>query len=356
MSAVIVGTGHDLPEWVLTNDELEAMGVGYDRTRSGKSLDQWVRERAGIRSRHRVRPGEGTSDIGTRAAQRALGDAGLDASDLGLIVMATSSSDYRTPPSAALVQANLGARCKFFQLDAGCTGFVDANIMASALMDVMAVEYALVISCDVLSQFCAPDDFISHCVYGDGGGAAILRHVPDSPYGLRAHHAGSDGSKGKLVWVPGGGTKEPISETMVAHRRHYAVWDHKEVYSFAVRNMTEVSRVVAERAGWGLDEVTWFVPHQPGRNIIVDVARRLDQPLDRFIINIDHTANTSAGTIPIALDEANRAGTFKDGDKLILPAVGVGLAWGALAMVWYDYRPERDGRDRAGGKRPNPGG
>lgn len=338
MSKVIIGTGSDLPEWALTNDALEALGVGYDRSRSGKTLEQWSLERVGVQVRHRVRPGEGPSDMGTRAAQRALDDAGLQASDVGLMVMATFSSDYRTPPSAALVQANLGCRCKFIQIDAACSGFVDATITAAGLMDALDVENALVIGSDANSLYCAPDDFMAHCIFGDGAGAVVLRNMPGSPYGLKAYSGGGDGSRGKYVWLPGGGSKEPMSEKVLAEKRQYIQWAHKEVGVFAAEKMAESALAVAERAGWGLDDVTWFIPHQAGRNVILAVSRLLEQPEDRFFINIDHTGNTSAASIPIALDEINRAGKLKDGDRLIMPAAGVGMAWGALAVVWSAKR------------------
>ncbi|MBI4769128.1 MAG: beta-ketoacyl-ACP synthase 3 [Chloroflexi bacterium] len=338
MSKVIIGTGHDLPAQMLTNDDLERIGVGYDRSRSGKTLDEWAMERVGVRSRHRVAPGEGTSDMGTRAAQRALDDAGLRASDLGLIVMSTFSSDYRAPASAGLLQANLGARCKFFQLDAACPGFVDGVITASALMDALEVEYALVVSSDAVSQYCAPDNFMVQCLFGDGAGAAVLRNAPGSAYGVKGMYSAGDGSMGRYLWIPGGGTKEPVSEAMVASGRQYAIWAYKEVYPFAVQKMTESAQFAAQRAGWELDEVAWVIPHQAGRNIIVASARRLEMPEEKFVINMDHTGNTSGASIPIALDETNQAGKLKDGDKLLMPAMGAGLAWGGLAVVWQDYR------------------
>lgn len=348
MSKVIIGTGHYLPEWRLTNDDLEALGMGYNRARSGKSLDQWAMERVGVSVRHRIRPGEGSSDLGTRSAQQALDDAGVTVNDLGVMVVSTFTSDHRAPSSAGIVQANLGARCKFFQLDAACPGFVDGVIMASALMDYMQVEYALVVSTDAVSQYLDPDDFMMNVLFGDGSGAAVLKNMPGSPYGLKAFYSAGDGAQGKALWVPGGGTKEPVSAEMLANRRQYAIWQHKAVYPFAVTHMTEATQIAADRAGWDLDDVTWIVPHQAGRNIILDSAKLLELPPEKYIINMDHTGNTSGASIPIALDEANRAGKLKDGDKLIMPAMGAGLAWGSLAAVWYDHKAAR-----ANGRSPN---
>lgn len=277
--------------------------------------------------------------MGTRASQRALDDAGLKPSDLDLLVLSTFTSDYRVPSSAALVQANLGATCKFFQIDAACSGFVDVVITASALLEYMDLETALLVSTDAHSQYFAPDDFMGLGVFGDGAGAAILRRQPVSIYGIRAHYTGADGSKGMLTWVPGGGTKEPISEKVLAEKRHYGTWAHREIYPLAVEKMVYSTQVAAERAGWDLDDVDLFIPHQAGRNIILDAAHRLEQPEDKFVIVIEETGNTSGASIPIALDMANRAGRLKDGAKIITPAIGAGLAWGALALVWKDNRP-----------------
>ena len=342
MSKVIIGTGHDLPATVLTNDDLERMGVGYDRARSGKSLDEWAMERVGVHSRHRVAPGEGTSDMGARAATRALDDAGIKASDLDLIVMSTFSSDYRSPSSAALLQGLLGARCKFFQIDAACPGFVDATICAAALMEAMRLETCLVVSSDASSTYCAPDNFMVQCLFGDGAGAVVLKNMPGSSYGIRSHYTAGNGKMGEALWVPGGGTREPVTPEMVAAGRRYALWAYKEVYPFAVQKMTEATQIAAERAGWDVDDAAWVIPHQAGRNIIVDSARRLEQPLEKYVINMDHTGNTSGASIPIALDETNKAGKLKDGDKILLPAMGAGLAWGALGLVWYDYKLSRN--------------
>ncbi|MBI4314420.1 MAG: beta-ketoacyl-ACP synthase 3 [Chloroflexi bacterium] len=349
MSAVIIGTGHDLPEQVVTNDELEAMGVGYDRARAGgKSLDEWVMARTGVHLRHRARLGvEGSSDFGTRAAQKALAMAGLKGSDLDLIIMSTYTSDHRAPNSAAIMQDNLDATCKFLQLDGACPGFVDAVILADAMMQFMNVHTALVVSSDITTLYCLPTDFMMMTTFGDGAGAAVLRREPGSPYGVKAHVTGTKGSIGKALWVPGGGTKEPPSFEVLAQGRQYAQWSHKETYAFATEKLAEGIVQVAERAGWSLDEVKWYIPHQAGRNIALDAARNVGQPAEKFIINIDHTGNTSGASIPIAMDEANRAGRFADGDKIILSAMGAGLAWGAVALVWYD-----PARAAAEGKHP----
>lgn len=334
MSHVIIGTGSDLPTWKLTNSDLEAMGVGYDRARSGQSLDDWSVGRIGVRERYRVRPGEATSDLATRAAQRALTDAGLTAGDLGLIVLATFTSDHRTPNSAGLMQAKLGCGCPFIQLDAVCPGFVQAMVTAAALMDYMSVEHALVVGADANSTLIAPQSFIEQCLFGDGAGAVVLKNIPGAANGLKAHYLAGAGDAEYYFCVPAGGSKEPITVEAIRAERQYARWAHRVVYPMAVQKLAESARIVAARAGWSLAEVDWFVPHQAGRNVILDTAAALGQPVEKFVINLDRVGNTSAATIPLALDEVHRSGKFKSGDKLILPAVGAGLGWGALAYQW----------------------
>ncbi len=334
MSKVITGAGSDLPARVVTNDEIEASGVGWDRARAGRSLHEWSVERLGVSSRHRVAPGEGTSDLGARAARRALEDAGVSAADVGLLVMSTFTPDHRQPSSAALVQAALGASFKFFELNAACSGFVDAVLTAAALMDAMQVSRALVVSSDAFSIHCHPRDFRMQCLFGDGAGAVVLEDMPGSPYGLRGFHTAGDGSRGKALWVPGGGTKEPASEEMVRLGRHYGAWDHQAVESFAIEKLVESCRAGAARAGWNVEDVEMFVPHQAGRGLIEAGRAALGVPPERFFLNLDHVGNASGASIPIALDEAARSGTLHAGDRVVTPAMGAGLAWGALAFVW----------------------
>jgi 3-oxoacyl-[acyl-carrier-protein] synthase-3 len=345
MSKVIIGTGSDLPERVITNDDLEQMVEDYDRERAGgMSLNEWVMKRTGVRLRHRLLPGEGTSDMATRAAQRALSDAGLTANDLDLIVMSTVTSDHRLPQSAALVQKNLDCRCKFFQLEHACAGFVDAVIVAGALMDIYGYRTALVVSSEAGSAILDPKRFMNQTVFGDGAGAVILQERDAPGYGVQATYTASDGSIAEWTWVPAGGTKIPITPEVTEKGLQYLVVDFKNVYPFAVEKMIESTREVLKRANVRLDEIDFFIPHQTGRNIILDAARQMEIPEEKVIMNLDHTGNTSGASIPLAVDEANRAGCLKDGAKVVLPAIGGGMAWGALYLVWYDRRLHEDGK------------
>ncbi len=339
MSKVIIGTGSDLPEWAITNDDLERMVEDYDRERAGGiSLNEWIMKRTGVRVRHRVRPGEGTSDMAIRASERALEDAGLRAHDLDLIVMSTVTSDYRLPQSVALLQKHLGCRCKFFQLEHACAGFIDAMIVAGALMDVYGYKTALVVSSEAGSVFLDPKRFMNQSVFGDGAGAVIVQERDAPGYGVQASYTASDGSISEWTRVPAGGTKIPITPEAVEKGLQYIVVDFKNVYPFAVAKLVESTREVVKRAGVRLEEIDVFIPHQTGRNIIMDAAQQLELPEEKVFINLDHTGNTSGATIPIAIDEANRTGWLKDGARVVLSAIGAGMAWGALYLVWYDRR------------------
>ena len=338
MGIAIVGTGSYLPEAIVTNDDIEVAAQDYDRDRAGMSLHEWVMDRTGVEYRHRVAPGEGTSDMGAIASQRALADAGIGVSDVDLIVMSTFTSDYRSPNSAGLLQNLLGSQAKFFQIEHACSGFIDAMLMAAALMPRMVASTALVVSSDAVSIYCDPELFMMQTIFGDGAGAVVLRHLDNPAYGIRAFHTGSDGSIGHWAEVPGNGTKFQPSRALLDSRDHYMRLDYKKVYPFAVEKMAQSAEKVIDRAGWSKDDVDWFVPHQTGRNIIEDTARAMGQPMDKFTLCIDHTGNNSGATIPIALDEANQAGLFTDGSKLVLTAIGAGMAWGAVALNWNDYR------------------
>ena len=335
---VIVGTGSYLPEQVVTNGDIEATALDFDRDRAGCTLDEWCREHMGAVERRRVAPGEGTSDMATCAATRALEDARMDATDLDLIVLATITSDHRVPPTAALVQRDLGTPARFLQLDSACTGFVDALMVADALLDRLEGEHALVVGTDAMSHYMDPQKFRAQTIFGDGAGAVVLRNGMDGSYGVKAYSTGSSGADGYMVAVPAGGTKKPITEEVIARREQYMDLALKVIPPFGVAKMVQATQEVLERAGACISDVDWVVPHQASCNIVTDTASALGLPLEKFILNFDTVGNTSAASVPVALDQANRLGCFRDGERLVLPAVGAGMAWGAAYLVWHDYR------------------
>lgn len=336
MSILIAGTGSYLPARIVTNAEIEATATDFDRARAGSSLDDWARRHHGGVTRHHVAPGEATSDMAIEAARRALLAAGLAAIEPDLIVMATISNDYRLPQAAGMVQAGLGSRAKFVQLDSACSGFVDAVLVAHALMMTQSLDIALVVCADALTSFNDPTKFLPMTVFGDGAGAVVLRRDDRlEECGIRSFSTGSDGELGEYVWIPGGGSKLPLSQEVLDGGLQYWRFDFPRISRWAVERMVHCTREAVAAAGIALDEVQWVVPHQASTRIVLDVARRLGLPEERFVLTYPHTGNTSAASIPIALDEAVRRRAFAHGDWLVMPAVGAGMAWGAFTYRWH---------------------
>lgn len=343
MSNVIVGIGSYLPECIVTNDDLEAMDLDYDRARAGGvSLDTWARSRHGAVARHWARPGECTSDMATIAARGALADGGLDARDIDILVMSTITNDYRLPQSALMVQACLGSKAKVIQIDSACTGFVDSLFVACGLLDTQSYETALVIGADTLTRLCDPTKFMPLTIFGDGAGAVVLRrHRADNGYGVRLIVTGSEGHLGKYVTVPGGGGKMPFCQEVLDQGLQYWRFMFSEIHTWAVDRVASCTLEAVTRTGLTLEDIAWVVPHQASLSIIRDIARRLELCMDKFVITYPRTGNLSAASIPVALDHARREGRFRDGDWLVMPAVGAGMAWGALTYRWYDYKAKR---------------
>jgi 3-oxoacyl-[acyl-carrier-protein] synthase-3 len=335
---VIVGTGSYLPDQVVTNVDIEATALDFDRERAGCTLDDWCRRQMGAVQRRRVAPGQGTSDMATTAAERALEDARIRASDLDLIVLSTITSDHRVPPTAALVQRDLGTEARFLQLDSACTGFVDALMVADALLDRLGGDAALVIGSDAMSHYLDPLKFRAQAIFGDGAGAVVLRRGAENGYGVKAYSTGSSGADGFMVAVPAGGTKKPITTDVIARREQYIELAMKVIPTYGVAKMVQATREVLARADACVTDIDWVVPHQASCNIVSETASQLGLPLERFILNFSFVGNTSAASVPIALDEANRMGCLRDGQRLVMPAVGAGMAWGAAYVVWQDYR------------------
>lgn len=338
MNKVITGIGAYLPERIVTNDDLEAMELDYDRARAGgASLDEWSRTHHGAIARHWARPGECSSDLGTVAARRALHDGGLDPQDLDVIVMATITNDYRLPQAALMMQANLGSKAKVIQLDSACTGFVDCLLVASSLLDTQDYETALVVGADTLTRLCDPEKFMPLTIFGDGAGAVLLqRRNGNSGYGVRSFITGSDGDLGHYVWIPGGGGKTPLCQAVLDQGLAYWRLKFPEIQRWAVDRFAYCMLEAVARAGLSLDEIAWVIPHQASCTILREVAQRLELPWEKFVITYPRTGNISAASIPVALDQARQEGKFQNGDWLVMPAVGAGMAWGAVTYRWCD--------------------
>jgi 3-oxoacyl-[acyl-carrier-protein] synthase-3 len=336
MSIVIIGTGSHLPPRLMTNDAIERVSHDFVPTDQYPSLHDWVMDRAGVVSRHRLAPGEGTSDMAVHAARAALDDAQLGVADVDLVVLATFTSDSRLPSTVSLVQQALGGSAKCLQLESSCSGFVDALLVATSAMTTAGFRTALVINTEAMSAVVDPERFMLQTIFGDGAAAVVLREVPGSGFGIEALRTHTDATHCDWTWAPGGGTKHPITAQVLADRSQYLRLDHRSIYRFAVEKMIDATLEVLAVNDRTVDDITWLVPHQTGANIIAEVATHLKLPPERIITCLDHTGNISGASVPVALDEARRTGRFRDGDRIVMPVVGGGMAWGAVSVIWYE--------------------
>lgn len=323
--AAITGWGHYVPERVLTNAELERM---IDTN------DEWIMARTGIRERRVAAPEESTATLAAQAARNALAKAGLNASDLDLIVVATASPDYFFPSTACVVQNLLGVtRIPAFDIGAACSGFIYALGTATQFIRTGVYSRILVIGAETLTRFTDYTDRRTCILFGDGAGAVILE-ATDQPRGLLSLTMGADGGGGDLLKVPGGGSKAPMSYEVIERRDQFIKMEGAEVFKFAVRMMGDAAIEAIARAGMHFREIDMLVPHQANLRIIEATAKRLDLPRDRVWVNIDRYGNTSAATIPISLSEASDQGLLHDGSNLLLVAFGGGLTWAASVVRW----------------------
>jgi 3-oxoacyl-[acyl-carrier-protein] synthase III len=336
VTKVILGTGSYLPQRRLDNDALEEIVDDYDRERAGSSLHDWAMKRAGIAARHIVAPGEGAAAMAASAARAALDDARVGPEEIDLLVLSTFTGDYCIPSSVSLVQAELGVTGKCFQLEAACAGFIDATIVAAALIDTGQYARALVVHTEVMSSIVDPKRFLEQAVFGDGAAAAVLAASPDPAFGIKAAVSHTDGTIARFTYAPMGRTLAPIDEQVLRDRSQYLRVQHREVFDFAVEKFVDSTNEVLDRAGKSVADLDWWIPHQTGLNIMETAAAKLGLALDRMQVSIEETGNTSGATIPMALDIASRRGDLRSGDQIVLSAVGGGMAWGALYMVWAD--------------------
>jgi 3-oxoacyl-[acyl-carrier-protein] synthase-3 len=323
--ARITGWGKYVPERVLTNFDLEKMV---------DTSDEWIRTRTGIRERHLAAAGEATSDLATRAARDALRSAALDPGELELILVATATPDSPVPATACHVQRQLGAgQATGFDVAAGCSGFVVALMTAHGLMAGGGFGNALVVGAEVMSSI---TDYSSReiCVLmGDGAGAVVLSTACEGPT-LIDHLTGMDGTGADLIEVAAGGSRRPATVETVETGEHYLRMRGRDVFRFAVTKVPAIVRELLARNDLAPADVALFVPHQANARILEAVARELDVGLERFAVNIDRFGNTSAASIPIALEEASRTGRLARGDHVVLVAFGAGLTWGASLLSW----------------------
>ena len=323
--ARITGTGSFVPDKVVTNFDLEKF---LDTN------DEWIRTRTGIVERHLVVEGENTSDLATKAALRALEMAGVDPVEIDLIIVGTITGDYPWPATACIVQNNLGAvNAGAVDVSAACSGFLYALSMAGDRIMAGNASKVLVIGAEVLSRTLDWSDRNTCVLFGDGAGAVVLEACEEDR-GILSTHLYADGSQVELLGQPGFGTKIPPSVEAMARGDHFLKMQGNEVFKVAVRNMSEVARIALEANGMTVEDVDLFIPHQANVRILDATAKRIGLRDDQVYINVDRFGNTSAATIPIALDEVVRAGRLKEGDILLLDAFGGGFTWAAALLRW----------------------
>ena len=324
--AKISSLGTYVPPRVLTNADLEKMV---------DTNDEWIQERTGIRERHIVDKGVATSDIAAEAAKLCLAKRGIDASEVEVIVIGTVTPDMSFPSTACLVQNKIGATGAWgFDVSAACSAFPYALQVGAKLVESGAHKRVLVIGADVMSSIIDYTDRSTCILFGDGAGAVLIEPCEEGELGLIDYWHEIDGSGGPSLYMPAGGSALPASHETVDKRQHYVQQDGQAVYKFAVRKMAEATEAVLARNGLTGSDLGCFIPHQANKRIILSTAERLKMPEESVIINIDRYGNTTAATIPLAMNTAIEDGRLKKGDLVLLASVGAGFTVGATLLRW----------------------
>jgi 3-oxoacyl-[acyl-carrier-protein] synthase-3 len=316
---MILGTGRALPEKVVTNADLEKI---VDTTA------EWIQARTGIERRHIAEPGSALSDLAAEAAQKALDDAGVAADEIGLIVFGTVTGDMKFPSTACLLQEKIGAKkAVAFDLSAACSGFLYSSAVAEGLMATSGYKKALVIGGEILTSMVDWNDRNTCVLFGDGVGAVVLGPAKDER-GLLASYLKSDGAYSDLLYNEGGSLNPPSAESLAA-KKHFIYMEGQEVFRNAVVSMTDALKRVLKEAGMTINDLDLLIPHQANLRIIEAVGKRIKVPTEKVYINVDRYGNTSAASIPIALDEARRSGRIKEGSVVGMVTFGAGFTWAA---------------------------
>jgi 3-oxoacyl-[acyl-carrier-protein] synthase-3 len=325
LSASIIGTGSFVPEKILSNAELERMV---------ETNDEWIVTRTGIRERRIAAEQQTTSDMATEAAKAAMLNAGVAPEEIDLIIVATVTPDMFFPSTACFVQTKIGAKnAACFDVSAACSGFLFALETARQFIASGAKKTALVIGAEKLSTIVDWSDRNTCVLFGDGAGAAIVRHKPGTK-GIIHTHMGSDGRQSEILYIPGGACRTPVTAENAAQRLNTIKMNGKETYKHAVTAMLDAGNRVLEAGGISAGELACIIPHQANARIIEAIADRMRLPIERFLINLDRFGNTSAAAVAIALDEANRTERMKEGDYILLVVFGGGLTWAGSLIQW----------------------
>lgn len=323
--AHIIGWGKYVPPHIVTNDDL---------AKKMDTTDAWIRERTGIVQRRIASDKESTAAMAIHAARAAIETANIRPTEIDLVIVATATPEYLFPATACLVQSAIGAeRAGAFDLEAGCSGFVYALVTAAGMIRSGLHDTILVVGAETLSRIVDWNDRATAVLFGDGAGAVLVR-ASERAGGVMASLLGADGSGGDLLILPAGGARHPAGPDTVLSKMHYVRMNGREVYRFATRVMAEATQSVVKRAGWSLDQIDLFIPHQANARIIESAAKSLKVAPEKFFVNLQHYGNTSAASIPIALCEALDAGKIAPGDRLVMVGFGAGLTWAACAIEW----------------------
>jgi 3-oxoacyl-[acyl-carrier-protein] synthase III len=314
----ITGLGAHVPERVLTNDELSQLV---------DTSDEWIMERTGIRERRIATDSEALSDLSLPAARQALAQAGIDGADLDLLIVATVTPDMMFPSTSALLADQLGAKdAAAYDLSAGCTGFMYAIAQAYGMVAAGLARRVLVVGGDLLSRILDWSDRSTVVLFGDGAGAVVLETAEEA--GFLAFDLGADGAGGEHLWLPGSGSRR------FDDPGEFVKMNGREVFKFATRVLVSSAEAVLERHGAGIEDVDVYVPHQANVRIIEHATKKLGIPSDRVVINVDRYGNTSSGSIPLALVDAQADGRLRDGKLVLMTGMGAGLTWGSALMRW----------------------
>lgn len=314
--SVIKGIGSYLPERIVSNAEL---------SKTVETSDEWIRERTGIGQRHIADEGQYTSDLGLAAAKAALADAGMDAQDIDLIVVATTTPDYTFPSTATMIQQGLGIHHgAAFDVQAVCSGFIYGINVVDALLRTGSAKNALLIGAETFSRILDWEDRTTCVLFGDGAGAVVMSAEENADGGVLNTFIRSDGAHCKLLYVDGG----PSRTQTVGHVRMVG----NQVFKYAVKDISAAMESCAEGAGVNISDIDWFVPHQANQRILNGVAKRLKLDKEQVISTVEHHANTSAASVPLAMDTAIKDGRIKRGDLVMLEAFGGGFTWGAALL------------------------
>ena len=325
MKAAITATARYLPERIFTNADLEKLV---------DTNDEWIRTRTGISERRFVVPGQATADMGTRVTQKLLERSGYSPEEIDVIIVATITPDMLFPSTAALIQNNLGAKNTWgFDLSGACTGFLFALETGAKFIESGKYSKVVVIGADTMSSILNFEDRNTCVLFGDGAGAVLLEPSLNQS-GIIDAKLHLDGSGGKYLLMPAGGSLKPASAETVANKEHYVQQDGKAIFKVAAKGMADVSLEILERNNYSGSDVKLFIPHQANKRIIDVTSKRCGFHDDQVVINIGKYGNTTAGTIPIGIDESVEKGKLVSGDLLLLAAFGAGYTWGSMLIRW----------------------